>query len=295
MRYQLSFRSQSRNLVGGAIENPQGASDVGIAVEITLRLEVLTPVPAPPGAAAPSPAATPAAGERQPLRLRSVYESVSAKLTGDSYDPSAAKLLAQYQGLEGRTIEFQLGPRGDLEYIEGLNEVLQDARALEAARAWLEQLSGGVGGPAAGASPGQKWERTQPVPDSPLKDTSVQSVSTYLRDEPCDINNPSGEQCAVVLMRFALGQKSADKNEKNMTPDSFRRNGLRASGLWTSNGESLVHVSLVTGRTVSVSQSSEELMDLNIRHENGGLPFRYAGRTKTETHLLLLAGTVRPQ
>jgi len=292
MRYQISYKSQSKSLVGGAIENPQGAAEVGVSAGFTLRLEVLTPVPRTP-AANPAPAAATndgAAGttERPPLRLRAVYESVTAQLTGDVYDPSASKLLAQYQSLQGRSIEFQLGPHGELEYIQGLDAVLQDPRALEAARAWLEQLGGGMGGPEGGAAPGQTWERSQVVADAPLKDTTLRSTSTYLRDEPCDVMSPAGEQCAVVLMRFSLGQKPG---EKNPTPESFKRNGLRSSGQWSSQGESLVYVSLVTGRTVSVSQSSEELMDLSIRHEDGGLPFRYAGHSKTETHLVLLNGT----
>ena len=284
MRYQLSFRSQSKGLVGGAVENPQGAAELGIAVGLTLRLEVLTPIP-PSGDALPSPADS-AGRERPPLRLRASYEHVSATLSGDSYDPSATKLLAQYQSLQGRTIEFQLGPHGELEYIEGLNEVLQDPRALEAARAWLEELGTGLGAPATGATPGQSWERTQAVPEAPLNGTTLETISTYLRDEACNPDEPAGEQCAVVLTRFSLGQKPG---EKNTTPEAFRRNHLRTSGQWASQGESLVRVSLLTGRTMSVSQSSEELMDLNIRREDGGMPFRYAGRTKTETHLLLLS------
>jgi hypothetical protein len=287
MRYQLSFRWQSKSLVGGAVENPQGAKELGIAVGITLQLEVLAPIPVTADVLPPAAAAKPAASERPPLRLRARYERVSATLSGDSYDPATAKLVAQYQNLEGRAIEFQLGPRGELEYIEGLDEVLQDPRALEAARTWLEQLGAGLGAPPAGTAPGQTWERTQLVPDAPLTGTTVQTTTTYLRDEPCDVENPAGEQCAVMLTRFSLGQK---QGEKNTTPESFRRSGLRTSGQWTSQGESLVYVSLLNGRTVSVSQSGEELMDINIRHEDGGIPFRYAGRTKTETHLLLLSG-----
>jgi len=281
LRYQVSLRSQSKSLVGGALENPQGASELGISVGLTLRLEVLPPIPVES-----SPAGSPAApAGRPPLRLRATYERVSAELLGDTYDPAAAKLLAPYKNLEGRAIEFQLGPRGEVEYMKGLEAVVQDARALETARGWLQQLGTGLGAPATGVAPGQSWDRTEPVPEAPLEGTHLQSSSTYLRDEPCDIEKPAGEQCAVVLMRFSLGQKPG---EKNATPEAFRKNGLRTSGQWTSHGESLEYVSLRTGRTVSVTQSSEELMDLNIRHENGGVPFRYAGRSKNETHLLLL-------
>lgn len=284
LRYQVSFRSQTQNLVGGAVENPEGAVELGIEVGLTLRLEALEPIPTAAGAT-PEPAPAPGAGERAPLRLRAIYEHVAATVTGDSYDPAAAKLLAQYQHLEGRSIEFQLGPHGELEYLKGLEEVAQDPRALEGARAWIEQLGAGLSVPQTGAVPGQSWERSQPVPDAPLNGTSLQTISTYLGDEACDVEKPAGEQCAVVLTRFTLGQKPG---EKNATPETFRRNGLRTSGEWRSHGESLVYVSLRTGRTMSVSQTSDVLMDLNIRHEDGGTPFHFAGSSKSETHLLLL-------
>jgi len=284
LRYQVSYRSQSQNLVGGAVENPEGATELGIAVGMTLRLEVLPPIPAA-GGATPGPAPATGANERASLRLRAVYEHVSATLSGDSYDPAAANVLAQYQHLEGRTIEFQLGPHGELEYLKGLEEVAQDPRALAAARDWIEQLGAGLSAPRTGTAPGQSWERSQRVPDAPLNGTSLQTTSTYLRDEACDVEKPAGEQCALVLTRFSLGQKAG---EKNATPEVFRRNGLRTSGELRSHGESLVYVSLRTGRTVSVPQSSEVLMDLSIRHEDGGMPFHFAGTSKTETHLLLL-------
>jgi hypothetical protein len=278
MSYQVSLRSQTKSLVGGAVENPQGATELGLSVGLTLHLEVLVPIPV-----AESPA--PSAGDRPPLRLRATYEHVSAELLGDSYDPSAVKLLEPYKRLEGRSIEFQLGTHGEVEYMKGLEEVVQDARVLETARGWLEQLGAGLSAPAKGVEPGQKWDRVQPVPGAPLNGTELRSTSTYLRDEPCDVEKPEGEQCAVILMQFQMGQKPG---EKNATPDAFRKNKLSTSGQWTSHGESLVYVSLRTGRTVSITQSSEELMDLSIRHENGGMPFRYAGRAKSETHLLLL-------
>lgn len=280
MRYQVSLRSQTKLLVGGAVENPQGATELGISAGLTLRLEVLAPIPV---TATGTPSAT--AADRPPLRLRATYEHVAAELLGDAYDPSAAKLLAPYKNLEGRAMEFQLGPHGEVEYMEGIEAIVPDARSLEAVRGLLEQLGRGLGAPLAGVTPGQSWERSQPVTEAPLNGTELKSSSTYLRDEPCDIEKPSGEQCAVVLMRFALGQKPG---EKNATPEAYRKSGLRTSGEWTSHGESLIYVSLRTGRTMSVTQSSEELMDLNIRHEDGGMPFHYAGRAKNETHLLLL-------
>lgn len=287
LRYQISFRSQTSRLTGGAVANPQGARDLGVSVEIRLRLEVLPPVAnaAPASRVPPAPVAGHSAA-RPPLRLRAVYERVAPTLSGDTFDPEANLLLAQYRRLQGRAIEFQLGPHGEVQYISGLQEVMQDARALEEARNWLEQLGAGLSTPLTGSAPGQSWERTEAVSGAPLAGTSLHTTSTYLRDEACSVEDPAGEQCAVLMTRFTLDQKTETRNS---TPEEFRRDGMRTSGVWTSHGESLVHVSLQTGRTVSVSQTGEEMMDLTIQHVNGGPPFRYGGHSTTETHLLLLA------
>ena len=286
LRYQISFRSQTSRLMGGAVSNPQGARDLALSVEITLRLEVLQPVAnAAPVARVSPPQPGVAGGGRPPLRLRAIYERVTPSISGDTFDPDANRLLKQYRLLQGRMIEFQLGTNGEVQYMSGLQEVLQDAQALEEARSWLQQLGAGLTAPATGSAPGQSWEKTEAVPGAPLAGTSLRTTSTYLRDEACRVEDPSGEQCAVLLMRFTLEQRPG---MRNTTPDEFMRDGMRTSGVWTSHGESLVHVSLQSGRTVSVSQSGEEMMDLTIRHMNGGRPFRYGGHTTTETHLLLL-------
>jgi hypothetical protein len=286
LRYQISFRSQSSQLTGGAVSNPQGARDLTISVQITLRLEVLRPVvnsaPAP-RVSSDTPDAT--GGERAPLRLRAVYEHVTPSLSGDTFDPQANLLLAQYRRLQGRAIEFQLGTHGEVQYISGLQEVLQDPRALDEARSWLQQLGASLAAPLQGTAPGQSWRKTEAVPGAAIAGMEINTVSTYLRDEPCQVEAPAGEQCAVMLMRYTLGQKPGTRNS---TPDDFRRNGLVTSGAWNGHGESLVHVSLRTGRTVSVSQSGEEMMDLTIRHTNGGPPIRYGGHSTTESHMLLL-------
>jgi hypothetical protein len=289
LRYQISYHSQTSRLTGGGLSNPQGARDLGVTVDITLRLEVLPPVAsnAPVARAVPQQQGV-AGGGRPPLRLRAVYERAAPSITGDTYDPQANLLLAQYRRLQGRTIEFQLGNNGEVQYLSGLQEVLQDPRALEEARSWLQQLGAGLTAPVAGSSPGQTWDKTEAVPGAPLAGMVLHSTSTYLRDEACRVEDPGGEQCAVMLMRFALEQRG---DPRNSTPDEFRRDGMRTSGVWTSHGESLVHVSLRTGRTVSVSQSGEEMMDLTIRHVNGGPPLRYGGHSTTESHLLLLGET----
>ncbi len=286
LRYQISFYSQSSQLTGGAISNPQGARDLSIRVEITLRLEVLPPVvSSAPVPRVPPPAPGAEGPEHAPLRLRAVYERVTPSVSGDTFDPQANLLLAQYRRLQGRTIEFQLGPRGEVQYISGLREVLQDPQSLEEARSWLQQLGAGLTAPVTGSAPGQSWEEREAVPGAPLAGMELHTTSTYQRDEPCRVEDPGGEQCAVLLKRYTLGQRPGTRNS---TPEEFRSQGMLTSGVWSGHGESLIHVSLRSGRTISVSQTGEEMMDLTIRHNYGGPPMRYGGHSTTESHMLLL-------
>ena len=59
LHYQIDFRTETSSHTSGAIENPQGASEIDLAVSLLLRLDVLSTLPA----IAPGSAAAPDAGE----------------------------------------------------------------------------------------------------------------------------------------------------------------------------------------------------------------------------------------
>jgi hypothetical protein len=298
LHYQIALRSQTRNRVGGAMANPEGAADLGLSVSLLLRLDVLPPLPsgdAGPGAGAGSPGKTKGSKPVRrdtPLRLRATYERATATLSGDAYDPNVAKVEEEYRKLEGRSMEFQIGTDGHVQYMEGLSDILHDARAVNAVRKWLEQLSGGLGAPPAGAEPGRSWHSTEPLPDAPLAGTAIETQTTYLRNESCDVDDPAADKCAILLSHFSLRQKPG---QFDPTPDSFRKQNLSTSGHWDSQGQSLLYISLRTGRTVSITQSGEETMELTISHNDGGPPFHYSAQAKTETRILLLTeGSAAP-
>ncbi len=286
LHYQVDFRTRTASRGSGAVENQQGATEIDLAVSLLVRLEVLP--------------AMPQGGDT--LRLRATYEKSSVVLRGDSYDPSAAALEAQYRKLEGRSVEFKLSANGAVEEVQGLSEILGDEKAVAAAKDWFTQFASGMTLPGEGVVAGEIWSSERKVSESPLAGTVLETQATYLRNEDCrggvPTPNPapdaapepqgSGRHCAVILTRYQMRQRGSGRDQ---TPESLRSRGLRSSGKWIGAGESLAYLSLETGLTVSVTQSGSEEVELTVTPANGNPPFHYAARVQTETHIALLPET----
>jgi len=296
MRYQVEFQTASDTKSGGDIQDPEGPSRIVIVWDAKVRLEVLGgPADAdtrggqPPtsnGQNAPQKAAAP-----NVLRLRTTYEQSSATVQSDSPDPQSGAIVKQYQQLEGRSIEFTLGPDGNVSSVSGLEGILSDANTVQAAQQWMSQLSAGSSAPATGVVPGMTWSSEQLADSLPLAGLVWRTNSTYLRDEPCGPALASGaaadqpdDTCAVILMSLSL---SPSRSKGDATPEEFRRNGLQSSGHWTGSGDSLSYVSRRTGWVVSASQSSTQEMDVNISSALGAT-VHYGGTVQTHSQISLL-------
>ena len=118
MRYQVEFQTTSDTKSGGAVQDPEGPSHVVIIWDARIRLEVLSG-PAIRARARPLRRARPArparkARRREYVRLRTTYEQSSATVQSDTPDPQSEAIVKQYQQLEGHSIEFTLGPDGNV-------------------------------------------------------------------------------------------------------------------------------------------------------------------------------------
>lgn len=318
MRYQVEFQTTSDTKSGGAIQDPEGPSHVVIIWDATVRLEVLGAA-AGTGGSAPAPVASDgknatgnananptgksAAGQNvaaaNTLRLRTTYEQSSARVQSDTPDPQAETIIKQYEQIEGRSIEFTLGADGNVSAVSGLEGILSDQNAIQAAQQWMAQLSAGGSAPAT-VVPGVTWSSEQPADSLPLAGLTWRTDSTYLRDEPCQPALPAdatpsqrGDTCAVILMSLTL---SPARTKGDATPEEFRRNGLQSSGHWAGSGDNLSYVSLRTGWVVSASQSSTQEMDVNISNAQGAT-VHYGGTVQTRSQIALLppqAARVQP-
>jgi hypothetical protein len=232
--------------------------------------------------------------------LRTAYEKVAATARSDTFDPEASAIAEQYRKLEGRAVTFTLDTDGKLSDVEGLQEIVGDPRAADAAREWLAQFAIGASAPAEGIMPGQTWSSESPVTSAPIAGLFWRTESTYLRDERCRpladsaaADNPSPpEICVAILTRFELAQP---RPLRDPTPEDYRKRGLRTSGKWSGMGETLTYVSQRTGWVVSITQSGTEEMDFTVSTADGESRVRYAGRVRSQSQITLLPDSSAPR
>ncbi|HXZ11819.1 MAG TPA: hypothetical protein VEG64_05450 [Candidatus Sulfotelmatobacter sp.] len=282
LRYRIETRLATAGRTTSPIENPEGASQLKQTVSLVVRLDVLSTPPA-----APAPAGS--------VRLRATYEKSSATSETDAYDPQAAALEDQYNRLEGHSIDFTIEPGGKVSDIKGLDEVLPNPSAAQAARGFMAGLSPGAKLPKAGISIGQRWSNEQPLAGTPLANLVLRTESNYLRNEPCAASSappaaalpPSAaaEMCAVILTRSEILHHGG---RNDATPEDYRRNGLRTSGSWTGTGESLDSISLSTGLVVRSTQTNSQEMDYEVVSAASGSRMTYKGRVHSESEVTLL-------
>jgi hypothetical protein len=260
LRYQLDIRSTHEATVSGAVENPQGGTQLSIRFSATLTLEALEP-------------------QADKAQVRVTVQQVSVAIGGDTFDPSVAALADRYQQLEGftTTIIPSQAPRSTPSPSDAQATVERWARALVS--------------PIAASSAGAASE--QPVDSAPLKGTVLRAQSTYLRDELCGGQGErattaaaslAAEPCAVVLTHSTLAQTGSRRDQ---TPPGYRERGLRTSGRWEGTGESLAYLTRRTGWVVSITESQSEQMDFTIGRPDGEVVHRQRGRIETQTNLLL--------
>jgi len=278
-RYHIESRTTTTGTTTTPIANPEAASQLKQVADLEVRLDVVGVQPASSG--------TPGAA-----RLRATYEKASAATETDAYDPAAAALDAQYNNLQGRSVEFTIEADGKISHITGLDEAVSNPSAAAALRAWINGFSPSANLPAEGIAIGQKWEAERPLENTPLANLQWRTASSYLRDEPCQLPGQStalaspGPVCAVILTSFDIlrhGSANADA-----TPEDYRHNGLRTSGTWTGKGQSLDSISLQTGMLLRSTQSSTQKMDFEIVSALSGSKIHYAGQVETQSEVTLM-------
>jgi hypothetical protein len=298
-RYHIESRTTTTGTTTTPIANPEAASQLKQIADLEVRLDVVGVEPSSSGAAGAA-------------RLRATYEKASASTETDAYDPAAASLDAQYNNLQGRSVEFTIEAGGKISHITGLDEAVSNPSAAAAMRAWINGFSPSANLPAEGIAIGQKWAAERPLDNTPLANLIWRTASSYLRDEPCELpgqsaslaRNPAataaadrttgsaaragslGSVCAVILTSFDIvrhGSANADA-----TPDNYRHNGLRTSGTWTGKGESLDTVSLQTGMLLRSTQTSTQEMDFEIVSALSGSKIHYAGQVESQSEITLI-------
>jgi hypothetical protein len=285
-RYQIETRTTTTSNTTTPVVNPEAPSQLKQVSDLQIRLDVLD-------------AQSAAGGELGTVRLRVTYEKAGATTESDAYDPAADALEDQYNRLQGRSMEFTIEPTGEVSKITGLDDVYSNPAATATVRAWLNALSASAKLPHEGIAIGQKWNNDRPLENTPLAGLISRTESTYLRDEPCQSEEksaPAGQPpakdsppCAIVLTRFEILRKGS--TSPDATPDDYRHNGLRTSGRWTGNGESLDAISLRNGMITRSTQTSKQDMDFEIVSALSGSKLHYVGHVESQSEITLMPST----
>jgi hypothetical protein len=291
-RYHIESHTTTTGTTTTPIVNPQAAAQLKQVADLEVRLDVVgveTAAHGVPGAA----------------RLRATYEKASAATETDAYDPAAAALDAQYNNLQGRSVEFTIEASGQISHLTGLDEAVSNPAAAAAMRAWINGFSPSANLPPEGIAIGQKWSSERPLDNTPLANLLWRTASTYLRDEACEVPGQSmsaaenlaatpvsrstaspGRRCALILTSFDILRRGSANSDA--TPEDYRHNGLRTSGTWTGSGESLDAISLKTGMLLRSTQTSTQKMDFEIVSAISGSKIHYAGQVETHSEITLM-------
>lgn len=283
VRYAIETTTTTQSHRSGAVSDPQGPSALTLKWTAVVRTEVLS---------APDAAAKAAGG----LRMRTTFEKSAAESSSDSYDPSADAIEAQYREMEGKSFEYAMDASGRLTDVSGLEGVSMKQGTSDAMQEFLSEMTAAGGAPKEGISIGQTWSTERPVPASPLEGTVWKGQSSYLRNEPCEpakapgAPNPAGaETCAVLMTKLTL--TTSRPAGRDATPENLKKMGMKTSGTWTGDGESLTYISLKTGRLVSVTQSSSEEMDFTMSSADTGSDMHYQGAVRSKMQMSLVPGS----
>jgi hypothetical protein len=286
--YQLQSSSSTTGQTTAPVANPEGGSKFTQHIQLIVLLKSLEPKLVPGGSPLP--------------RFLATFEKAVRDDDSDSLDPSTSP-FDPFTALTNRSVQFVLTPAGQVQDVEGLEEVTRDASLLQPVLQWLPQLSAATRLPLQTVSIGEKWKSEHSVSGMPFTDLMWRTNSTYLRNEPCKLYAPSGdagapasqtsgEECAIVLTQFAVSRRGSPSSEA--TPEEFLHNGLRTSGKWTGSGESLDSISVSRGILISSTQTSTQDVDFAIKSAASGSVIRRQGHTETHTEIVLLPDAPSP-
>jgi hypothetical protein len=283
LRYRIEARTTTTGKTTTPVANPEGGSNSKQVVRLLIRLDVLGLQPT-------------AANGPDALRLRATYEQSHAEIESDALDLTASSLEDLYRRIEGRSVEFTVGPDGRPTSFQGLDTIFPAPSAAGPVLSWLDGLLASGQVPQDGISIGQKWSSERPLAGAALSGLTWRTESAYLRDDACNSSgnsNASGDAagsrrgaCAVILTRFKIFRRGSPHSDA--TPPDYRQNGLRTSGTWTGSGEGLESISLATGLLVTSTQTSTQDVDYEIKSASTGSTIHHQGQVQTQSEITLV-------
>jgi hypothetical protein len=295
LRYRIQARTATTGKITTPIANPEGGTSSKQVVRLLIRLDVLASEPA----IANAPSATKPRDARNSVRFRATYEESHIEIESDALDLAAAPLEDAYHRIDGRSVEFSIGPDGRPTSFQGLDTIFPDTSAAAPVLSWLDGLLAPPQFPKDGVAVGQKWSSERPLVGVALTGLTWRTESEYLRDETCSVTANSNAlpdananrpgDCAIILTHFKIFRGGSSHSDA--TPPDYLKNGLRTSGTWTGSGDGLESISLETGLLVTATQTSTQNADYEIKSASTGSTIHQQGQVQTQSETTLVPST----
>jgi hypothetical protein len=288
LTYQIAYHADKSATTKSTVatSTPQSPSGTEANVRALLRLEVV-------GVEAQGPHAA--------IRARTIFQVTnSATRLTVPRDLPATPDQAQKQSPQRVSIEFIIGPSGQVDQVKGLDILLPEQQ--EAWKEWVARFAASAALPEGGIRIGQKWktEELERAP-APISKLTWMRESTYLRDEPCHISELTAEgdiapahpqqvpeTCAVIETSATLKQHSSPNDS---TPADYKLHQLQTTGTASGNNKTLLFVSTQTGLLVRSSDHADQKMSVTIAKADDSNRVHYDIHAKSDTEIFRIANS----
>ena len=225
------------------------------------------------------------------LRLKTYYserDRAGSDVNAAAADSGAASTV-------DKVVEVAMSANGIASQIKGFEQLSPAQQFVW--NDWLERFTSSMVYPKGGIHPGQKWQSSEPeAAASPIAGLVWSKKSEYVRDERCPaavepaksvgtISSATSDDCAVVLIRATLRQKSSAKNS---TPEDYKLRNLRTHGTASGQNESILYISRASGLLVRATEDAQQSMDVLIELSDGSNQVHNTLDAKSRSEILLL-------
>ena len=282
--YQIESHTTTTVKTTTPIADPESGSRTTQALDLIVRLDVLSPAPgSPPGA----------------THFRVTYEKSHAEAESDAFDPTGPTFEDQYNRIEGRSFDFTLDPNGTIAISGASTGIFRNRSTAEP------------------PTPDRRPFSRQPLPARwrfrrpEVEDRTPGHRHAARRSHLVERFHLSGQRalqrdgrrrerqnrpeirqsahratCAMILMHYHMSRRGSPKSDA--TPPDYRKNGLRTSGAWTGSGDSLDSISLATRLLVTFTENSTQQVDYEITSATSGSSVRRKGRVQSQLIITLI-------
>ena len=166
-------------------------------------------------------------------------------------------------------VSFTIKENGQLSLVKGLEDL--EPEQVLTWQFWIARFAFGWTLPPEGVKPGDKWKSEEPeTTPTPVAKLVWERETTYVQNDKCPLL--PAETCAVFLTHATLRQKSSPKDT---TPEDYRLQGLKTSGVANGTNETVTYISLQTGLAMRATEDVQQTMDVTIAKADGSNQVHY--------------------